>query len=48
MIEYKMMCGDTLIRIAKKYNVPLSDLIRLNNPINPNICYEGRIIKINK
>ncbi|WP_043933248.1 glycosyltransferase family protein [Bacillus sp. EB01] len=44
---YKVSQGDTLSKIAKLYNVPLEQLIELNNFSSDKI-YAGQIIKIKK
>ncbi|MBS4193251.1 glycosyltransferase [Bacillus sp. FJAT-49705] len=40
--------GDTLSEIANKYNVPLQELIELNNLSSDEKIYAGQIIKIKK
>jgi len=43
---YKVQSGDNLIKIARKYNVSLDDLIKANNIKNPNIIHPEMVIKI--
>ncbi len=45
-INYVVQKGDTLIKIAKKYNLNYRDLAKYNNIKNPNKIYPGQIIKI--
>ena len=44
--EYIVQKGDTLWRIAKKYGVTVTDLINLNRLRNPDMLYEGQVIRI--
>ena len=43
---YKVQRGDTLSEIAQKYNISVSELVKLNNIQNPNLIYIGPILKI--
>ena len=43
---YRVVEGDRLGSIAKRYNVLLADLIRINNIKNPNIIHPGQILEI--
>lgn len=43
---YNIKKGDTLSSIAKKYNITVSQLVRLNNIKNPNFIKAGDIIKL--
>lgn len=45
-INYIVIKGDTLSKIASKYNTTISELIRINNINNPNIIYENQLIKV--
>ena len=45
-INYVVKKGDTLIKIANKYNTTYNKLATYNNIINPNKIYVGQIIKI--
>lgn len=45
-INYIVIKGDTLSKIASKYNTTISELIRINNISNPNIIYENQLIKV--
>lgn len=45
-INYIVIKGDTLSKIANKYNTTISELIRINNINNPNIIYENQFIKV--
>lgn len=38
--------GDTLTSISKKYGVPITDIVRINNIKNPDLIYVGQEIKI--
>lgn len=48
IINYKIETGDTLYKIALKYNTTVSSILNLNNIKNPNLIYSGNIIKIMK
>lgn len=43
---YKVMPGDTLSRIAKKFGVPLNSLVTLNNLADPNRLYVGQVLQV--
>ena len=45
-ISYVVKKGDTLIKIAKKYNTTYQKLAEYNNIKNPNLIYPNQIIKI--
>ena len=45
-ITYRVVKGDNLTKIAKKYNVTVKYLKDLNNIKNANLIYEGQILKI--
>lgn len=45
-ITYRVVKGDNLTKIAKKYNVTVNYLKNLNNIKNANLIYVGQIIKI--
>ncbi len=45
-ISYTVKAGDTLSKIAKKYNTTYQELARKNNIKNPNKIYVGQILKI--
>lgn len=45
-INYIVIKGDTLSKIASKYNTTVSDLVQINNINNPNIIYENQFIKV--
>jgi len=45
-IYHNVKKGDSLWRIARKYNVKISDLIRYNNIRNPDMIYQGSTIKV--
>lgn len=38
--------GDTLFRIAARYNVPVDAIMRLNNIVNPNLIFAGQVLRI--
>ena len=43
---YTVKKGDTLTKIAKKYNTTVNQLVKLNNIKNPNLIYPNQKIKI--
>lgn len=43
---YTVSRGETLGRIAKKYNTDSKELVRLNNIKNPNLIYEGMKLRV--
>lgn len=43
---YTVKSGDTLSKIAKKYNTTIDNLVKLNNIKNPNIIYVGDKLKV--
>ena len=43
---YKVVKGDTLSGIAKRYNTTVSYLAKLNNIANVNLIYVGQVLKI--
>lgn len=43
---YIVVTGDTLSKIAARYNTTVDELARLNNISNPNLIYVGQVIKI--
>lgn len=45
-IRYQVKYGDTLWRIAKRFNTTVSHIVMLNNIKNPNLIYAGSIINI--
>ena len=45
-IYHKVKSGETLWKIAKIYNVPLTDLIKFNNIENPDLIFQGSLLKI--
>lgn len=45
---YIVVSGDTLSRIAAKFNTTVSKLAALNNIQNPNLIYAGQVITIKK
>lgn len=47
MVAYIVKKGDTLYKIAQRYDVPLDKVIRANPQIpNPNLIYPGQIVYI--
>ena len=47
--EYKIVKGDCLINIAKKFGVTVNAILKLNPKIkDPNLIYAGDTIKIPK
>lgn len=45
-VSYTVKAGDTLSKIAKKYNTTYQELARKNNIKDPNKIYVGQILKI--
>ena len=45
-ILYKIKYGDTLSKLAIKYDSSISDIVKLNNIANPNLIYAGAVIRI--
>ena len=45
-VKYIVEKGDTLISIAKKYNIRVSDIVNWNTIQNKNKLYKGSILKI--
>ncbi len=45
-LEYVVKPGDTLSGIAKKYSLNLSDVIKINPGIKPNLIKVGQKIKL--
>lgn len=43
-IIYKIKWGDTLYKIAQKYNTSVTHLVQINNIKNPNLIYAGETI----
>jgi LysM repeat protein len=43
---YTVKSGDTLSKIAKKYNTTINNLVKLNNIKNPNIIHVGDKLKV--
>jgi murein DD-endopeptidase MepM/ murein hydrolase activator NlpD len=43
---YTVIKGDTLSRIASRFNVPLSSLITLNNITDPNRLFIGQVLQV--
>lgn len=43
---YTVVAGDTLSKIAARYNTTVDELARLNNISNPNLIYVDQVIKI--
>lgn len=43
---YRVVPGDTLSTIAKKFGVDLADLVRTNRIANPHVIYPGQVLQI--
>ena len=43
---YIVVKGDSLYKIAKRYNTTVKKLVELNNIKNANIIYPGQILKL--
>lgn len=46
MVTYTVKRGDTLTKIALKYNTTVEEIVSLNNIQNPNLIYPGQVLKI--
>lgn len=47
-VTYKVVRGDTLEKIAKKYNTTVDNLVALNNIKDKDKIYAGQVLKIDK
>ncbi|MFR5684262.1 MAG: LysM peptidoglycan-binding domain-containing protein, partial [Clostridia bacterium] len=45
-ITYRIVYGDTLWGISKRYGTTVAELVNLNNIANPNLIYAGETLKI--
>ena len=45
---YKVVRGDTLYSIAKRYNTTIANIVMLNRIQNPNLIYPGQCLKLRK
>lgn len=45
---YKVMRGDTLYSISRRFHVPIASIVMLNRIQNPNLIYPGQCLKINR
>lgn len=45
---YKVVRGDTLYSISRRFNVPIASIVMLNRIQNPNLIYPGQCLKINR
>lgn len=45
-ILYTIKYGDTLSSLASKYQSSISDIVKVNNILNPNLIYAGKQIRI--
>jgi LysM repeat protein len=43
---YVVQAGDTLSRIATRFNTTVAALVQLNNIVNPNLIYVGQVLRI--
>ena len=46
VIDYTVERGDTLSRIATRYNTTVSELVRLNDITNPDLIYVGEVLRV--
>ena len=46
MVDYVVKAGDNLTKIARKNHTSVNELVRINNISNPNLIYEGQVIKL--
>ena len=46
-VDYKVLAGDNLTRIAKTYNTTIDEIVSMNPSItNPNLIRTGTLIKV--
>lgn len=45
-VTYTVVRGDSLKKIASKYDTTISELVRINNIKNPNLIYVGQVLTI--
>jgi LysM repeat protein len=45
---YRVVAGDTLSQIAKRFGVPMSQLVELNHIQNPNMIRVGQVLTIDR
>ncbi|HMM29807.1 MAG: LysM peptidoglycan-binding domain-containing protein [Chloroflexota bacterium] len=43
---YVVQAGDTLSRIALRFNTTVAALVQLNNIVNPNLIYVGQVLRL--
>ena len=43
---YKVVAGDNLTKISKKYGTTVAELVKINNIANPNLIFVGQELKI--
>ncbi len=46
ILDYKVVKGNTLYNISKRYDTTISNILRLNKIKNPNLIYPNEIIKV--
>lgn len=46
--SHKVVAGDTLAKIARKYKTTTAELVKLNKIVNPNVIRVGQVIKLPK
>ncbi|WAS04029.1 peptidoglycan DD-metalloendopeptidase family protein [Gloeomargaritales cyanobacterium VI4D9] len=44
--QYQVQPGDTLTAIARRFRVPLEELVRLNRLTNPDLLYVGQTLRV--
>ena len=45
---YKVVRGDTLYSIARRYNTTIANIVMLNRIQNPNLIYPGQCLKLKR
>ena len=45
---YKVVRGDTLYSISRRYHTSIANIVMLNRIQNPNLIYPGQCLKISR